>query len=69
MNVTLETLEGTPEELEARREAVRKLAYFKWLEYGRPEAPDVDFWLAAEREWIERFYVPLRKYESPRANS
>ncbi len=67
MAVTLDTLEGTPQELEARRDAVRRLAYFKWLEHGRRESSDLDFWIMAEREWIERYYVPHRIYETSRA--
>jgi len=60
MKVRLETLELTPEELEASREAVRKMAYFRWLEAGEPTDGGLDHWAQAERDWIERYYVPRR---------
>ncbi len=60
MTVCLDTLELTPEELEATKEAVRKMAYFRWLEAGQPANSGVDYWAQAERDWIERYYVPHR---------
>jgi hypothetical protein len=60
MAVTLESLDLDPEKLEWAREEVRKLAYQKWFEAGQPAGSDADYWLLAEREWIERIYVPDR---------
>ena len=60
MAVSLESLELDPEKLAAAREEVRKLAYQKWVEAGQPLQSEMDFWLAAERQWIERVYVPDR---------
>lgn len=66
MPATLVTLELTPEELELCRKAVRKMAYFKWLDAGRPDWGELEFWLQAEREWIERNYVPHRTFDGTR---
>jgi hypothetical protein len=60
MPVTLETLDLAPEKLEWARGEVRKLAYQKWVDAGQPPGTEADFWLAAERQWIERVYVPER---------
>jgi hypothetical protein len=45
--------EMTAAELE-RRYLIRKRAHEIWIERGRPEACDVENWLAAERELAER---------------
>ena len=66
MAVTLDTLELTKEELELAREAVRRLAYAKWLDAGSPQGHDVDFWAQAEQEWIARNYVPARTLDGTR---
>ncbi len=66
MTVRLETLDLTPAELEASREAIQRMAYFNWLAAGRPEGGQVDFWVQAEREWIERCYVPSRPLDGTR---
>lgn len=66
MNVQLDTLELTPEELDASREAVRKMAYFRWLEAGMPTDSGLDYWAQAERDWIERYYVPHRDLSAGR---
>lgn len=60
MKVCLDTLELTPEELAASKEAVRKMAYFRWLEAGSPPDAGLEYWSQAERDWIERHYVPRR---------
>ncbi|HJX11206.1 MAG TPA: DUF2934 domain-containing protein [Candidatus Binatia bacterium] len=65
MSPTLETLELSPEELELSKEAVRKIAYFKWLDAGQPEG-ELEFWLQAEQEWIEHNYVPHRTLDGTR---
>jgi hypothetical protein len=66
MTVTLETLELTLQELECIRDAVRKMAYFNWLNADRPDCGEVEFWLQAEREWIEHNYVPHRTLDGTR---
>ncbi|MEX2112720.1 MAG: DUF2934 domain-containing protein [Pirellulales bacterium] len=60
MAVRLDTLEMTPEQYEAALDCVRRLAYEKWLDAGQPPSDGDAFWLEAEREWIERYYVPPR---------
>ena len=67
MSVTLETLELTRLELESAKNAVRKLAYFNWLDAGCPEFGELEFWLKAEREWIQRDYVPHRTVDGTRS--
>ena len=42
-------LDMTAEEMERRR-SIRERAHAMWVEHGRPEGRDVEFWLAAERE-------------------
>jgi hypothetical protein len=37
------------------------MAYFQWLNTGCPSGQCLEHWLAAEREWIERCYVPNRQ--------
>lgn len=66
MNVRLETLEFTPAELEASRQAVEKMAYYNWQAAGCPEGRGDEFWAQAEREWIERYYVPSRPLDGTR---
>lgn len=58
--LSIDRLILTDEDREQARRQVRKLAYFKWVEAGRPEDNSLEFWKAAEREWIEYFYVPRR---------
>jgi hypothetical protein len=36
------------------------MAYFRWLESGEPTDGGLDHWAQAERDWIERYYVPRR---------
>jgi hypothetical protein len=66
MSVTLETLEMTGAELDRARDAVRTMAYFKWLDAGCPDGGQSEFWLKAQREWIERCYVPHRSCDGAR---
>ncbi len=63
MSVTLESLAMNPETLQSARDVVERMAYFHWLDAGCPGDQALDCWLAAERDWIERFYVPSRKCE------
>ena len=60
MQNRLEKLLLNEDELKAAREQVQKLAYRKWQESGCPEDDELTFWLEAEREWIEYYYVPDR---------
>jgi len=66
MTVTLDTLELTPEELECCKQVVEQMAYFHWLDAGCPDEGDLEFWLQAEREWIEHMYVPDRPLDGVR---
>lgn len=62
MKPTLETLDLSPEEREVARATVRAIAYVKWLNSGRPDGDHPEFWVEAEREWIEHSYVPDRSF-------
>jgi hypothetical protein len=66
MTVTLKSLELSPERLEALREFIGKAAYFKWVHAGRPPGDGFEFWLEAEREYLERCYVPSRPLDGSR---
>jgi hypothetical protein len=63
MCVNLETLELTSEQQCEARDQVRQRAYELWEEAGRPPGDGVEFWLAAEEEWIGHDYVPPRPLE------
>ena len=39
-------------------EHIRRAAYCKWMDAGCPEGDGVQFWLAAEREFLERNKMP-----------
>jgi hypothetical protein len=43
-------LKMTAEEME-RQHDIRERAHEMWIEHGRPEGRDIEFWLAAEREF------------------
>lgn len=62
MSITLNQLDLTPDDAEADRSVVEKMAYFNWLDAGCPEGRCLDFWLAAEREWIEYCFVPRQGF-------
>lgn len=66
MKVTLETLEIAPQDLPAVREEIQRMAYFKWIQAGRPEGEPLEFWKQAERDWIEQKYVPHRPLDGDR---
>lgn len=57
---TLDSLLLTEDELLQAREQVREMAYFNWLNAGRPDDDSLANWTEAELEWIEYFYVPHR---------
>lgn len=40
--------------LRGARDRIEERAYFLWCEAGCPSGQDVDYWLAAEREILER---------------
>ena len=56
----LDQLVLSEELLEAAKNKVQELAYRKWQESGCPENDELSFWLEAEREWIQYYYVPDR---------
>lgn len=64
MQPCLDRLVLTEAEKETARQSIRKSAYFKWQAAGCPEDGALSFWLEAELEWIEYYYVPDR-YPSP----
>jgi hypothetical protein len=57
---TLNNLELTRDELDRAKDRVRQLAYLKWEAAGRPFDGSTQFWLEAERHWIEYEYTPHR---------
>lgn len=65
MNITLESLDLTPQELETARDRIRELAYVKWKDAGCPAEDSLKLWSLAEREWIAREYVPHREDLQP----
>lgn len=60
MSVSLNTLEMTPEERAGCHGVISRMAYFEWLDAGKPPGRELDLWLHAERRWIEHDYVPRR---------
>ena len=60
MQPCLDSLLLTEDELKAARKQVQGMAYFKWQAAGCPEDDALTFWLEAELEWIEYYYVPDR---------
>lgn len=44
---------------ELRHREISDLAYKKWQEAGEPQGDGVQFWLDAEREWEEDFWIPV----------
>ncbi len=66
MNVTLESLDLSPDQLRSSRELIEKMAYANWIEAGSPDGRHLEFWVQAERCWIERYYVPQRPLDGTR---
>jgi anti-sigma-K factor RskA len=60
MSELADEYEMTAEQLE-RRCRIRERAHENWIEQGRPEGRDLEFWLAAERELNEEGERPARK--------
>ena len=60
MQPCLDSLLLTEEELKIAKKKVQEMAYFKWQAAGCPEDDTLMFWLEAELEWIEYYYVPDR---------
>ena len=52
LNELADETDMTAAELE-KRQLIRERAHQLWIERGRPEGRDVEFWLAAERELAE----------------
>ena len=63
MTTNIDNLELTPAERERCKAEIRELAYSKWLTAGRPKGQSLAFWLPAEEEWVEYYYVPVRLIE------
>jgi len=66
MTVTLESLELSEEERKVCRDAIEKMAYFNWLNAGDGDKNQLEFWVKAERDWIEHCYVPDRALDGTR---
>lgn len=37
-----------------RHEVIGIIAFYKWLDAGKPEGRDMEFWIAAEQEYGSR---------------
>ncbi len=66
MAISLDTLELTLQERAACEELIRARAYQLWREAGQPDRSGEDYWLRAERQWIEQEYVPRRPFDGRR---
>lgn len=56
----------SPDQVKEVYEArVRKLAYAKWEEAGKPEGRDIEFWYAGEKHLCEK----IKSYADPLAES
>lgn len=60
MTVSFDSLDLDQDTRDLCLQVIRKMAYGKWLEAGSPPGDGLPFWAEAEREWIERHYVPPR---------
>lgn len=58
MAVTLESLPMCAGHLDAARTRVQELAYCMWQDAGCPAGRELEFWLAAEKYWVEHEFVP-----------
>ena len=67
MDLCLDSLILTDQELQTAKNQVQELAYRKWQQAGSPEDEAQKFWLEAEREWIEQYYVPHRYPDSEKS--
>ena len=59
-HIPLEALFLTEEEYQTAHKQVREAAYYQWLSAGCPPYRELEFWLAAESEWVQFCYVPDR---------
>lgn len=66
MSVTIDSLDLGPAERAVAHERIQRMAYHRWLECAQPDGRSLDCWLAAEREWIHREYVPSRQLDASR---
>jgi hypothetical protein len=69
MNSNLNSLDLAPSQREAALAEVRRLAYLRWEQAGRPPGDGLAFWLAAEEHWMQHCYVPCRSIERAGAGS
>ena len=60
---SLDSLLLNEDELQEARRQVQEMAYYKWQHAGCPDGQDLRFWLEAELEWVEYYYVPDRENE------
>jgi hypothetical protein len=58
LDCTLDCLVLSRARREAARDEIRKNAYFKWVDAGRPVEDPLKFWREAELEWIEFKHIP-----------
>jgi hypothetical protein len=63
MCVNLDSLDLTDQQRGVARDQIRERAYHLWEKAGRPPGDGMEFWLAAEAEWIGHYYVPPRPLE------
>jgi hypothetical protein len=69
MPITLTNLDLRPADLAAARDAIELMAYYHWIDAGCPEGQALDCWSSAEKNWIERCYVPSRPFDGTRPPS
>lgn len=67
-SINLESLELTENELRDARSMIREMAYDIWSNAGKPLNDGTECWIQAERKWIERCYVPHRRFEFEQAD-
>ena len=60
---SLDSLLLNEDELQEARRQVQEMAYYKWQHAGCPVGQELRFWLEAELEWVEYYYVPDRENE------
>lgn len=56
----IDSLVLTENEFQVAQTEISMRAYLKWIDAGGPTDRELEFWLEAEKEWIESCYVPDR---------